>query len=125
MSKAELAMEWKKTGCNCAQAVACSFCEEAGVDAETLKAANQAFGVGMTTMDGTCGALSGAAMALGLIRKDRKQTMDDMRAIMNEFKEKHGTVICKELKGVETGQVILSCAECIQEAAALLENRLK
>ena len=33
MSKAELAIEKKYNGkCNCAQAVACSFAEEAGVD---------------------------------------------------------------------------------------------
>ena len=48
MSKAELAIEKKYNGkCNCAQAVACSFAEEAGVDEETLKAATQAFGVGL------------------------------------------------------------------------------
>ena len=41
MSKAELAIEKKYNGkCNCAQAVACSFAEEAGVDEETLKAAD-------------------------------------------------------------------------------------
>ena len=134
MSKAELAIEKKYNGkCNCAQAVACSFCkeasmdsfaEEAGVDEETLKAATQAFGVGLATMEGNCGALSGAAMVLGLIHKDRKKTTEDIRAIMTEFKETYGTVVCKELKGVETGKVILPCDDCIRAAAELLEKQL-
>ena len=103
MSKAELAIEKKYNGkCNCAQAVACSFAEEAGVDEETLK----------------------AAMVLGLIHKDRKKTTEDIRAIMTEFKETYGTVVCKELKGVETGKVILPCDDCIRAAAALLEKQL-
>lgn len=125
MSKAELAIEKKYNGkCNCAQAVACSFVEEAGVDEETLKAATQAFGVGLATMEGNCGALSGAAMVLGLIHKDRKKTTEDIRAIMTEFKETYGTVVCKELKGVETGKVILPCDDCIRAAAELLEKQL-
>ena len=125
MSKAELAIEKKYNGkCNCAQAVACSFAEEAGVDEETLKAATQAFGVGLATMEGNCGALSGAAMVLGLIHKDRKKTTEDIRAIMTEFKETYGTVVCKELKGVETGKVILPCDDCIRAAAELLEKQL-
>ena len=107
MSKADLAIEKKyNEKCNCAQAVACSFAKEAGVDEETLKAATQAFGVGLATMEGNCGALSGAAMVLGLINKDRKKTTGDIRAIMTEFKETYGTVVCKELKGVDTGKVI-------------------
>ena len=60
-----------------------------GVDEETLKAATEAFGVGLATMEGNCGALSGAAMVLGLIHKDRKKTTEDIRAIMTEFKEIH------------------------------------
>ena len=34
--RAKKALEYHKKGYNCSQAVACSFCEEFGVDEETL-----------------------------------------------------------------------------------------
>ena len=38
--------------------------------------------------------------------------------------EKNQSVICKELKGVQTGKALRSCPDCIQDAAALVEEVL-
>ena len=63
MTKKELALEYHKRGYNCAQAVACAFCEEFGIsEAEMYKIA-EGFGLGMGMMD-TCGALTGLFMHL-------------------------------------------------------------
>lgn len=123
-SKCDKAIEKKHSGYNCAQAVACSFCEEAQMDEESLFNITQGFGAGLGTMEGTCGAISGAAVVAGLINQNRMGTSQNVRSIMNQFKQQNGTVICKELKGVETGKVIRSCDDCVRDAVKFLENGL-
>ena len=44
---------------------------------------------------------------------------------VNQFKQQNGTVICKDLKGVETGKVIRSCDDCVRDAVKFLEDALK
>ncbi len=115
----------KMCGYNCAQAVACTYCDLAGLDEETAKNLTQGFAVGMGgSMEATCGALIGAVNALGLINKDPKKTMQSARKIISAFKEQNGTVVCKELKGIEDGVVKRSCIDCVKDAAALLEKEL-
>ena len=123
-SKYETAVEKKHCGYNCAQAVACSFCEEAHMDEDTLFSLTQGFGAGLGTMDGTCGAISGAAVVAGLINQNRMETSRDVRFVMNQFKQQNGSVICKDLKGVETGKMLRSCDDCVRDAVKFLENVL-
>ena len=111
-------------GYNCAQAVACTYCDIAGVDEETMKNITQAFAGGMGTMEASCGALTGAAIALGMINKNPVKSMQNVRAIMSAFKEQNGTVICKELKGIATGKVVRACSDCVYDAALFLEQQL-
>lgn len=65
MTKKELALEYHKKGYNCAQAVACAFCEELGVSETEMYKIAEGFGLGMGMMD-TCGALTGLFMLIGL-----------------------------------------------------------
>ena len=123
-SKCDKAIEKKHSGYNCAQAVACSFCEETHMDEEILFNLTQGFGAGFGTMDGTCGAISGASVVAGLVNQNRMVTSKDVRSIMNQFKQQNGTVICKDLKGIETGKVIRSCDDCVRDAVKFLEDVL-
>lgn len=123
-SKKEEAINKKKIGYNCAQAIACTYCDLANIDEETMKNISQAFGTGMGTLDGTCGAISGAAIILGMINKNPRLTMQDIRKIMNEFKSRNGTVTCSELKGINTGKVLRECNDCVGDAAEFLERIL-
>ena len=75
-------------------------------------------------MEAACGALIGEVNALGLINKDPKKTMQSARKIINAFKEQNGTVVCKELKGVEDVIVKRACIDCVKDAAALWEREL-
>ncbi|MDE6401340.1 MAG: C-GCAxxG-C-C family protein [Clostridiales bacterium] len=123
--RAEKAAELKRKGkCNCAQAIACTYCDLAGMDEQTLSYIAQAFGFGMGTLEGTCGSIIGAGIALGLHNKDRNKTVRDMRAIMTEFKARNGSVTCKTLKGTETGVVLRECPDCVKDAAEMLERIL-
>ena len=117
--RCEKAVEKKHNGYNCAQAVACSFCKEASMDEDTLKKITQGFGAGLG------GAISGAAVIAGLVNQDKAGTSQTVRSVMNQFKQQNGTVICKDLKGVETGKVIRSCDDCVRDAVTFLENALK
>ncbi len=125
-SRADSAAEKKRCGgYNCAQAVACTYCDLAGIDEDTMRNLTQAFAVGMGTMEGSCGALTGAAMVLGMAKKNPPQTMQDIREIMTKFKEQNGSVICKELKGIETGKMLRACDDCVRDAALFLEQAME
>ena len=119
-SKVKEAVQRKMCGYNCAQAVACTYCEQAGLDEETVKNLTQGFAVGMGgSMEATCGAIIGAVNVLGM------KTMQSARRIISRFKEQNGTVICKELKGIADGVVRRECIDCVKDAAVLLEDELK
>ena len=103
------AEELFKEGYNCAQAVFCANCEEYGIDIETGAKLASAFGGGMGRMREVCGALSGLFMLLGLKEgysdpKDiegKKELYSKVQSLAAQFKEEFGSIICKELLGLE------------------------
>lgn len=119
-------------GYNCAQAVACTYCDLVGVDEETMFKMTEGFGLGMGNMEGVCGAVSGACAVAGmknstgnLEKPDSKgRTYKISKAIQEEFRAQNSSVICKELKGVNTGKVLRSCPDCIMDAARIAEKIL-
>lgn len=120
-----------KKGYNCAQAVACAFAEELGFDEETVFRITEGFGLGMGGMQCTCGAVTGAAALAGMINskpeaggKSKVDTYKLARQIPAKFLEKNGSVICRELKGVDTGNMLRSCSGCIEDAVVIAEEVL-
>ncbi len=132
MNKKELAIAKHDMKFNCAQAVACAFAKEIGVDEKILFTAAEGFGLGMGGMEGTCGALSGAIMLAGFKNSDGNTTNPGTKAetyklsqeMVNKFKEKCGSTVCKELKGVETGTVLCSCPDCICKGVEVVQEVL-
>ena len=96
-----------------------------GIDEATARNLGNAFGAGMGTMEGTCGALVGAGVVLGLVTKDRAAARKGMRQIMTQFQQRNGATQCKMLKGVGTGVVLRECTNCVTDAAELLEEQLE
>ena len=125
------ALENHKKGYNCAQAVACAYADLFGVDEETAFRMTEGFGLGMGTM-GTCGAVSGMGFIAGLKNscgtalagKTKKDTYGLMKAMTKALKDKNGSVICREIKGVDTGKVLRTCDGCIEDAAEIIEQTL-
>ena len=70
---------------NCTQAIISTYTDLAGVDEGPARNLGNAFGAGMGTMEGTCGALVGAGILLGLATKDRAAARKGMRQIMTQF----------------------------------------
>jgi len=122
-------LENHKKGYNCCQAVACAYSDLVGMDEETMFKAGEAFGAGMGGMQATCGAVSGAVLLAGLKNSSgdlknptsKGATYKLSKEIVARFREKNGSVICKELKGMDTGCPLRSCDGCIEDAAAIAE----
>ena len=119
-------------GYNCAQAVACTYCDLVGVDEETMFKMTEALGLGMGGMEGTCGAITGACVLAGMknstgnLEKPNSKgaSYKLSRQIVEEFKNQNGATQCRELKGVDTGKVLRACPDCIRDAARIAESVL-
>ena len=121
-TRKQIAVEKKHCGLNCAQAVLCAYADIAGIDEETAIRLAAPFGAGMGNMEGTCGAITGAGLVLGLVSKG--PATKQMRQIMNKFQERNGATQCKLLKGVGTGKVLRECSDCVADAAEFLEEEI-
>ena len=125
-SKVKEAVQRKMCGYNCAQAVACTYCEQAGLDEETVKKSY----TGICSRHGwqygsNMRSNHRSSKCIGMINKNPQKTMQSARRIISRFKEQNGTVICKELKGIADGVVRRECIDCVKDAAVLLEDELK
>lgn len=131
MDRKEQATQLHHHGFNCAQSVACAFCNVMGADPQTTFRLAEGLGFGMGTM-GTCGAVSAMALVTGMKLSDgdmdspktKKECYAMMQKLIAEFEEKNGSIVCSEIKGAETGKVLRSCDGCIQDAVALLDKHL-
>lgn len=132
MNKKDKAIELHDRRFNCCQAVACAFAKEVGMDEATLFRVGEGFGLGMGGMDATCGALSGAVMLAGIKNSDgnvdspatKAATYTLSKEMVKRFKEKTGSTVCRELKGVDTGKVLCSCPDCIRCGVEVVEEVL-
>ena len=129
-TRKQIAAEKKRCNShNCAQAILHTYADIAGIsedEAMNIAAMNiaGAFGGGMGNMEGTCGALVGSGLVLGLVNKDKAKSMKQMRQIMTKFQERNGATQCKLLKGIGTKVVLRECPDCVADAAEFLEEQL-
>lgn len=143
MNKKGTAKKLFLDGYNCSQAVLGAFCEELGMDFETAMKLSSSFGGGMGRLREVCGAVSGMFMAAGLksgytLPTDKEAKTEHYKLIQQlagEFKEKNGSIICRELLGEEktvnthipsdrTKEYYKKrpCAELVGDAAEILEK---
>lgn len=134
-------------GYNCAQAVFGAFAEQMGMETSTAAQMASALGGGLCRMRETCGAVSGGMLALGVLRgyaipgddKQKQALYAQGQRVMLAFREKFGTLSCRQLLGISENTPVSSvptprtdafyasrpCARFIREMAALVENELK
>ena len=114
--RAEKAADLKEhKGYNCCQAVTAVLVDETSLTEEQLYQISSGIALGLGSMEGSCGALVGAAMIMGMQIKG-KGSVRYIKQLSNLFKEKSGAVICGELKGMNTGVIRCSCADCVKNA---------
>jgi len=145
MSKADLALDCFKEGFNCSQAVVSAFAPELGLDRETALRVAAAFGGGMGRTGETCGAVSGALMAIGLRygqstpedKQAKEKTYEIAREFLDRFGVLHeGCVKCRDLLGydISTPEGMQTarekdlfqtlCPEFVRDAAEIAEQML-
>ena len=88
----------------------------------------------MGGMEGTCGAISAATVLAGLKcstadlehPNSKAVTYKDAKACVKAFKDRNGTVICRELKGLDSPdkKVVRTCPDCIKDAVEIIEATL-
>ena len=115
-------IEYHKEGYNCAESVLKAFNEDTGLDIPIAIASP--FGGGMT-VGSTCGAITGALMAVGALKgrnssEEKNNSRALTREIINKVKEKYGTLECIELK--KKG---INCDEIIEYAYDILNEYRK
>lgn len=130
-------------GCNCSQAVFAAFNDITGIDSETALKLSSSFGGGMGRMREVCGACSAMFMVAGLLYgysscsddKEKAEHYKRIQSLAAEFKEKHGTIICRELlknlsvnnspipeKRTEKYYKVRPCIRFVETAAEILER---
>jgi C_GCAxxG_C_C family probable redox protein len=144
MSKREEAIQCFKDTFNCSQSVFSTFAEENGLEKEKALKIGCGFGAGMARMGETCGAVTGAFMAIGLkygksVPEDtpaREKTYAKMHEFVNEFKTKNKSITCRQLVGCDLGtpeghkyavenNIFASvCKNLVGDAADILEKIL-
>jgi len=108
MAYSETALENFAEGFNCAQSVFAAFSEKYALPRESALRIAGGFGGGMRSGE-ICGAVSGAVMVIGLRygqtasgdREAKALCGEKTREFLNAFKEKHGSIICRELLGYD------------------------
>lgn len=145
--KGDLAECLFKKGYNCSQAVLCAFCDETGLSRETSQMLSSSFGGGMGRMREVCGAVSGMFMVIGLLcgytdesdSKEKAQHYALIQELASKFKEQNGSIICRELLGLNTNEVCppvpdkrtdtyykkRPCSELVRIAAEITESELQ
>ena len=109
MSRVQDAVQTFKRGFSCSQAVLAAVSEPLGLDREKALKISQPFGGGMASMGLTCGAVTGAMLAIGL-KYGRTQPEDEeakqktyrlVRELLRRFQDRHGSIVCRDLIGVD------------------------
>ena len=109
MSVVERALSAFDEGFSCSQSVLSASASELGLDREMALRVATAFGGGMGHRGDTCGAVTGAFMAIGLkhgrLRAEDRETRERAYSLVNrfveEFESRHGSIVCRELLGFD------------------------
>jgi C_GCAxxG_C_C family probable redox protein len=146
MSKTETAAGTFLSGFSCSQAVFEAFAADDGLEREKALKLSQAMGGGMAHLGFTCGAVTGAFLAIGLrygrFRAEDVAAKEKTYALMTEFvrrfKALHGdNLTCPGLIGVDLGTpegfkkagdenlFRTRCAAFVRDAASICEDLMR
>lgn len=140
----EKAEELFYEGYNCAQAVALAFSDMLDFNREQIALMVSGFGGGIGRMREVCGSVSGAVFVLSCLYgyndpknfDGKKQLYADIQKFCKEFENENGSIICRELLGLQTKGAASPvpekrtkeyftkrpCAQIIKSSANILEK---
>ena len=143
MNRADTALSCFAEGFNCSQAIFSAYAEHFGIDGPNALRLASGFGGGMGRMAGTCGAVTGAFLVLGLkygraspTREAKEAIYTRIREFADRFKARNGSLACKDLLGCdistaeghelarEKNLVATTCPKFLRDAVEILEEML-
>ena len=109
-SRVQEAKNKHKNGYNCAQAVACTYCDLLGMDEKTAFRAVEAYGLGIAKRYETCAKFS---------------TFELGQKMTKQFEDWNTTCCCALLRGTD-GKTdrLRSCRGCVADCARIVEDFL-
>ena len=144
MNRVELSVSLFRKGLSCSQAVLAAYGDQFGLEGEVALRIAAGFGGGMGRMAGTCGAVTGAYMLLGLKhggtsgedRQAKEKTFEAVREFAKRFRCRNGSLVCRELLGCDIStpdgfqlakEKKLSasiCPKLVKDAAEIVEEMI-
>jgi C_GCAxxG_C_C family probable redox protein len=144
MSRVEQAVQAFEREFSCSQSVFSAFADPADIPRETALRVAAGFGGGLARTGDTCGAVTGAIMALGLRHcgaptedpQAKAAAYPPVQEFLARFKAQHGSIVCRELLGCDLGtpEGLMSareqglfksrCPAFVRTAAEILEDLL-
>ena len=123
MDRSDRAEELFRQGYNCGQAVFAAFSDIAGVTAEEAAKIASPFGAGFGKMREVCGAVSGMTLLAGYLQgysdpadhEGKKELYALIQNMCREFEEAEGSLICRDLLGLNKGEDIAEPAVRTEE----------
>ncbi len=105
MSRIEEAVSCFTDGFSCSQAILSTYGTELGLDRKKALMIATGFGGGISRLGGTCGAVTGAIMVIGLKygrakiedMGSKEKTYELVREYLESFKSINGSTICNKL----------------------------
>lgn len=146
MTKVDKAKEYFRNKFNCSQAVFTVFGTDFGLSENDCLKIGCAFGAGMGRQQFTCGAVTGALMAIGLrygkalgdSENKKQETYLKTREFFAEFNKIYGSTICRELlngldindhedykKITDQGLFEILCEKYVGDAVRIVEKIIK
>ena len=144
LKRSDKAVALFQQGYNCSQAVFGAFADIYGMDIETALKVSASFGGGMGRMREVCGSVSGmllvAGMETGAVqgkdKEGKQRNYQVVQELAEEFRKENGSIICRELLGLDKDAKIVSkpeerteqyykkrpCIELVRQAAEILES---
>jgi C_GCAxxG_C_C family probable redox protein len=119
---AKLALEFFNRGFNCAESTLLSISQTLDISCHDIPKMASGFGAGMGRYGETCGAVSGAVMAMGFLHgrkdtvdRDSKEKIYEMvKEFVSRFEAEFSCIRCKDLTGCD-----MLTAEGVQKAKDL------
>lgn len=146
MERTEMAVRMFEQEFACSQSVFAAFADPADMSREAALRVASGFGGGLGRTGGTCGAVTGAIMALGLRHcgvpaeadpLGKQQAYPPVQEFLARFKTRHGSIVCRELldcdlgtpegleRAREQGLFKSRCPAFVRSAAEILEEMLQ
>ena len=136
MNRVEQAVNYFEDGYNCSQAIFATYAQDLGVPTDQAFNITSGFGGGMR-IGGSCGAVTGAFMVLGLkFGRGKEKPYDKIEEFADRFRRKNKSTDCIDLIGcdirTEKGQAKATneglfrtiCSKLVRDAAEILEEML-